>query len=136
MRPFGQLAQPLQPAHGLRAHDVAGPGARQQLAQVQVADAVLHQHQHARQRVLVGAQALQHQLGADQRLDAGAARGLVELDGPEQVVQVGDRQRRLAVGRRGLDDVVDAVGAVDDGELGVQAQVDEHCVDCRKPRPP
>ena len=74
----------------------------------------------------VRAQAFQQHLGAEQRLDARAARFLVELDGAEQVVQVGDGQRRLAVGRGGLDDFVDAVGAVDDGEFGVQAQVDEH----------
>ena len=43
---------------------------------------------------------LHPQVGADQRLDALAAAGLVELDGAEQVVQVGDGQRRLAVGAR------------------------------------
>ena len=60
------------------------------------------------------------------RLDALAARLLVELDRAEQVVEVGDRQRGLPVGGGGLDDFVDAVGAVDDGKLGVQAQVNEH----------
>jgi hypothetical protein len=75
---------------------------------------------------------LQQELGPDQRLDARAARGLVELDGPEQVVQVRDPQRRLAIVGRGLDDLVDAVGAVDDGELGVQAQVDVLRFDCRE----
>ncbi len=34
--------------------------------------------------------------------------------------------RGLLVGSGGLDDFVDAVGAVDDGELGVQAQVNKH----------
>jgi hypothetical protein len=47
---------------------------------------------------------------------------------PNSVVEVGDAERRLGVGRRGLHDLVDAVGAVDDGKLGVQAQVDEHGV--------
>ena len=69
---------------------------------------------------------LNNLFGADQGLDAGRARFLVELDAAEQVVQVGDRQRRLAVGRRGLDGFVDAVGAIDDGKFGVQAQVNKH----------
>ena len=68
-------------------------------------------------------EALQHHLGADDGLDAHAARGLVELDRAEQVAQVGDGQGGLAVGGRGGHDFVDAVGAVDDGKFGVQAQV-------------
>jgi len=123
-----EFLQPLDAAHALRAHHVAGPGARQQFAQVQVALAALHQQHHARHRRRVGAQALQHGLAADHGLDALAAAFLVELDGAEQVVQVGDGERRLAVRGGRLHDLVDAVGAVDDGEFGVQAQVDEHAL--------
>jgi hypothetical protein len=91
----------------------------------------LDQQDHAREHAGVFAQAFHHDLGADQRLDPLATRFLVELDRAEQIAQVGDGQRGLAVGRRGADDVIDAVGAVDDGEFGVQAQVDKHATDCR-----
>ena len=123
---FAELAQPFDLAHGLRLHDILRPGARQQLAQIEVALPALHQHHHSRQRSGVLGQALHENLGADDRLDAGRAGFLVELDRAEQVVQVGDGQGRLAVGRRGLDDFIDPVGAVDDGKLGMQAQVNEH----------
>ena len=43
---------------------------------------------------------LHPQVDADDRLDALAAAGLVELDRAEQVGQVGDGQRHLAVGAR------------------------------------
>jgi hypothetical protein len=39
------------------------------------------------------------------------------------------------VARRCLDDFVDAVGAVDDGELGVKAQMNEHAGIVEKVRP-
>jgi hypothetical protein len=129
------LAQLLQPgglAHGLGLDHVLRPGARQQLAQVQVALAALHQQHHARQLRGVLGQALHHDLGTDQRLDAGAARFLVELDRAKQVVEVGDGQRGLAIGGGGLHDVVNAVGAVNDGKFGVQAQMDKHGGHCRK----
>jgi len=123
---FAEFAQPFDLAHGLRFHDVLRPGARQQLAEVEVALPALHQHHHARERGSVLGQALQQDFGADDRLDAGSAGFLVELDRAEQVVQVADGQGGLAVGRRRPDDFLDPVGAVDDGELGVQAQVNEH----------
>ena len=78
---------------------------------------------------------MQHDFGADDGLDAGAPRFLVKLDGAEQIVQVGDGERGLVIAGRRLDGFVDAVGAVDDGKLGVQAQVNEHACDCRKQRP-
>src|SRR6185312_16313739 len=89
----------------------------------------------ARQGTHVRAQPFEKYLRADQRLDAGAARGLVELDGAEQVAQVGDGQRGLAIVGGGLDNFIDAVGAVDDGEFGMQAKVNEHSLHCRKPPP-
>ena len=121
-----QLGQPFGPADRLIFHRIAGPGARQQLAKIEVPLPVLHQKHHARKLRRVLAQPLHHHFGAKHRLDSAAARFLVELDAAEQVAQVGDGQRRLAIGRGRLDGFVDAVGAVDDGEFGVQAQVDEH----------
>ncbi|MCY1543406.1 hypothetical protein D9M68_792230 [compost metagenome] len=128
---FQPFALDQRPAPAVAAR----PGARQQLAQVQIALFVLHQQDHARRGRLVAAghgargfvgEALQHHLGAQQGLDARAARGLVELDRTKQVAQVGDGQGGLAVGRRRGHHVVDAVGAVNDGKFGVQAQMDEH----------
>ena len=68
---------------------------------------------------------LEADLDADDRLHAGGAGSAVELDRAEQVAEVGDRQRPLAVGGRGGHGLVDAQGSVDDRELGVDAQVDE-----------
>jgi hypothetical protein len=56
---------------------------------------------------------------------ARGARRLVELDRPEEVRRVGDRERRHAVGGRGGHGLVDPRHAVHDRILGVQAQVDE-----------
>ena len=123
-QPARQLVEPgpLQPR--LRALRIARPGARQQLAQVQVAGLVLDQQQQPA-RVLVAVERLHPDVGADDRLDALGARGLVELDRAEQVVQVGDRARRLRVVARRGHRIVDAQGAVDDGEFAVGAQVNE-----------
>ena len=74
---------------------------------------------------LSAAVGLHPQVHAEDRLDALAAAGLVELHRAEQVVQVGDGQRHLAVGARGLGGGVDAQHAVDHGELAVRAQMDE-----------
>jgi len=62
---------------------------------------------------------------AEQRLHALLAGGVVELDGAEQIRQVGDGHGGLAVLGCGLDRVIDPQGAIDDGVLGVGAQVDE-----------
>ena len=119
-----QLVQPGPLDPGLGALRIARPAARQQLAQVQVALHVLHQQQQPA-GLLVAAFGLHPQVHAEDRLDALAAAGLVELHRAEQVVQVGDGQRHLAVGARGLGGSVDAQHAVDDGKLAVRAQVDE-----------
>jgi len=138
------LAQPVPAQHGLVALHRAAPSQRQQLAQVQVAGLVLRQQQQARPggRPSLrggtrgrGAQPLQQHLGPEDGLHPDAARRLVELDGPKQVVEVGDGQRGLAVGGGGGGDGVDARGAIDDGKLGVQAQVYKHGHDCRDARP-
>jgi len=127
-QPARELLQPLELAGRLRlapAH-VLRPCPREQLRQIEVALHVLHQQHDAGESAGLLAQPVHEGFGADDGLDALAPALLVELDGPEQVVQVGDGQCGLLVGSGGLDDVVDSVGAVDDGKLGVQAQVNKH----------
>jgi len=53
------------------------------------------------------------------------ARRAIELDEAELVREVGQRERRHAIGRRRVDGVVDSHCAVDDRILAVQAQVNE-----------
>ena len=113
---------PLQP--GLVALHVGKPRARQQLAQVQVPGAVLHQQQQAAGRLLARGR-LEPHVGTDHRLHACLARGRIELDRAEEIAQVGDGERTLPVGSGGFHRFVDPQGAVDDGEFGVGAQVDE-----------
>ena len=113
-QPVGQLGQPGPAHHRLRLDHALRPRAGQQLGQVQVALVVDHQQQHAAGRVLLRVAPLQQHLGTDQRLDAGAARGLVELDGAKQVAEIGDGQCRLPVARCCRHHVVHARGAVDD----------------------
>ncbi len=125
-QPVAMLAQPVPLQPGLVAVHVARPAARQQLAQVQPAAPVLHQQQQPGRHALAGiGQRLHPDVGAEDRLHAFAAAGFVELDGAEQVGEVGDGERRLAVGARRGGRVGDAQGTVDDRELGVRAQVDE-----------
>ena len=123
-----ELLDPFELAGRLRlaAAHVLRPGPREQLGQVQVALGALHQQHDAGERAGLLAQPVDEHFGADDGLDALAAALLVELDRPEQVVQVRDGQRGLVVGGGGLDGFVDAVGAVDDGKFGVQAQVNKH----------
>ena len=93
-QPVGQLGQPGPAHHRLRLDHALRPRAGQQLGQVQVALVVDHQQQHAAGRVLLRLAPLQEHLGTDQRLDAGAARGLVELDGAKQVADVAEGEGR------------------------------------------
>ena len=116
------LAQPL------RAHDDAivamafHPRAREQARQAQVAVAVAAQQGHARGRfVAVGEQ----QVGAGDRLEPGAFGRLVELHQREQVVLVGDRDRRLPVRHAATDQLRDADGRVGQRVLAVQVEVGE-----------
>jgi hypothetical protein len=114
------------------ARGVAEPAARQQRRKVEIADPILHEQDEPRARLLAGIR--RHaDLGAEDRLDSSGARRAVELDRAEQVAEVGDRERALAVGGGGGDGVVDPERAVDDRILGVRAQVDEgHAVDSRE----
>ena len=100
------------------------PAARDQLAQVQVTPVVLHQHDEAAGGLFT-ALGFEPEVGPDEGFDACTARPAVELDGTEQVAQVGDRECALRVGRRSGHHVVDPQDAIDDGKLGVGAQVNE-----------
>ncbi|MCY1523188.1 hypothetical protein D9M68_580760 [compost metagenome] len=137
-QPALQLLQPFELAGRLRlaAAHVLRPGPGQQLRQVEVALHVLHQQNEAGQRAGLLAQPVDEDFSTDDGLDALAPALLVELDRPEQVVQVGDGQRGLLVGSGGLDDFVDSIRAIDDGKLGVQTQVNKHpsIVGSRPPR--
>jgi hypothetical protein len=118
------LGEPL-PAHpGLATLHVVEPGTRQDLAQVQVAALILCEQQQPA-RLLLAAVGGEPHVRAEQGLDALLARGAVELDRAEHVRQVGDGQRTLPVRGRARHEFVDAQGAVDDGELGVGAQVNK-----------
>ena len=129
-QPAAEFLQP-RPLHpGLvAALHIADPRARQDLAQVQIALAVLHQQQQpgGGAGIAGGGRAvgLEPDVDADDRLHALLARGVVELDAAEQIGQIGDGHRGLAVLRGGIDRVVDPQRAVDHGKFGVGAQVDE-----------
>ncbi len=105
---------------------VAEVGVGEQCAQPQVAGAVLRQQQGAGAVAAAAVARLRHpDVAADDRLDALGARRGVELDHAEQIGEVGQRQRRHAVGGGALDGGVEAHQPVGDGVLGVQAQVYE-----------
>ena len=54
-----------------------------------------------------------------------ALRLLLELPGRVEVTVIGDRQRRLLELLRPADQVVDPVGAVEEGVFGVAVEVNE-----------
>ncbi len=64
-------------------------------------------------------------LDADDGFDAGRPAGLVEAHGAVEAVVVGDRQGRHAQAAGGVDEFVDASGAVAEREVGVNVKVDE-----------
>ncbi len=83
-------------------------------------------------------------LGADDGRDPALAAFLVEVENAVHVPVVGDRQRGLTVGDRGLDEVPDPGGPVEHRVLRVGVQVDEGraasrcaigCLDHRLPTP-
>ena len=67
----------------------------------------------------------QPNVAANHRLQARAARGLVELHHAEHIGKVGERQRRHAVRDRRGNGIVEADYAVAHRVLAVQAQVNE-----------
>ena len=70
-------------------------------------------------------------LAAEDRLQPALARVVVEDDRREHVAVLGDRQRRHLQLDRFVEQLVDAAGAVEQRELGVQMEMDEfsftHC---------
>ena len=121
-----QLFQPSQLDHGHAFEHILGPGAGQQLAQVQVTPVVLHQEHNAAGGACIAPETFEVDLGADDGLDAFASAFFVKLDGPEQVIQVSDGQRRLGVFGRHFDHIVDAASRVNNRKFGVKAQVSKH----------
>ena len=59
------------------------------------------------------------------RLDADLASALVELDGTEHVAMIGQGDGRHAKGLRPFEDVLEAVGAVEQAELAVEVEMGE-----------
>ena len=130
-RPAGQRDQSAGIAGEPFARDlcpatilVAAIGARQPVAQLEVPSARLAQEQRPERLVAIGVVG-EPQVAADDRLHAFAPRRLIELHQPEQVVEVGERERRHAVRDRRSDSVVEPDHAIDDGILAVQSQMDE-----------
>ena len=74
-------------------------------------------------------------LDADDRLDPGLSRRLVEIEDAVHVAVVGDPDRRLTVRHRPGDDVGHPGRTVEHGELGVLVQVGERCAHGRTPPP-
>ncbi len=103
---------------------VAAIGAGQPLGKLEIALARLAEQQQAIRHVALGVVRDPH-VATDDRLDAGFARGRVELDQPEHVGEIGERQCRHAVGNRGTDRFVDAHHAIDDRVFAMQPEVNE-----------
>ena len=100
------------------------PGARDQVGDVLVAARILAQQGEPRRHRALAARAQQH-VDADDGFDAALQRLAVELHHREQIVLVGDRDRRHAELGSAFDQLRDAHHAVLQGELGVQTKVDE-----------
>ena len=99
-------------------------GAAQEVGQTPVARAGADEEQQAVRLVALGF-VRDPDVAADDRLEAGFPRALVEVDHAEHVGEVGERERAHAVGRRARDRVVDPHDPVDDRELAVQPKMDE-----------
>jgi hypothetical protein len=123
-QPVAAFAQPRPLDRRVAACRVLQPAARQQLAQIQIAGAALHQ-QHQPARPLLRRFGGHADLGAEDRLDAGASRRAVELDRAEEIADIGDGERALAVGGGRSHCVVDPERPIDDRILGMRAQVNE-----------
>jgi len=99
-------------------------GPRQPGAQFEVAVAGGRQKDGAKRTIAFRVVRDPH-VAAGDRLQAGAARRLVELDEAERVRQIGKSERGHPVAHRRGHRVVDPDRAVDDRVFAVQAQVDE-----------
>ena len=96
--------------------------ARDQPRQAEVAGLVLAQHGDPVEAALA---VVHEQVGAGDRLDAGAFGGLEELDQGEQVAVVGHRHRRHAQRRAARHQFGQADGGIRQREFAVQMAVDE-----------
>ena len=85
---------------------------------------VAHQQQQPVRLVALGPVG-EPNIATNQGFDAGSACRLVEFDQAEQIAKIGQRQRRHAVGLGRSHRIVDTHDAINDGELAVQAEVDE-----------
>ena len=90
----------------------------------------MHQHHQTRQGGLVFAQTFQPDFCANQGFDAPFSGLFIELDRAKQIAEVSNGQSGLPVGSGRLDDIIDAIGTVDDGEFGVETQVNKHSKHC------
>lgn len=100
------------------------PAAGNQLGEIAVAPGVHRQQAQAAERTVFLA-AGEPDVGPADRLDAGTHGGLVELHQRTHVALVGDRHRRHAQSRHRLGQGLDPDQAVDQGEFGMQTQVNE-----------
>ena len=130
---FAEFLQPFKLDDGLVAHHIFCPGAGDQLRQIEVAAPVLHQQQQAGRRgARFFAGHFDPEVSTDQWLDALAAGLLVKLNRAKQIRQVGDGQCRLLIGLGGPDNFIYPVGAVNDGKLCVNTQMNKHTVHFRR----
>ncbi len=121
----GAFAEPLAPEFRAAAILIAPIRAREPVGEPEVAGARLHEQQRAEGLVALGVVG-EPDITAENRLDAPRARRLVELDEPEGVREIGNRERGHSIRGRGVDRGVDSQRPVDDRELAVQAQVYEN----------
>ncbi len=113
--------------------EALGVGQRRELDQVPVPDRVAGQ----KDQVVVGLGVGRRpptgapipgrhvRLHPDDRLDSRLSRLLLELPGRVEVTVIGDRQRGLLELLGPADQVIDSVGAVEEGKLRVAVQMDE-----------
>ena len=137
--PLRQLLRPMRPLRVLRqqllvdARPVVEPfgvAGRHQLDQVLVALVGLGQ-QHQVVGLALRARSCRTgcprdvDLAAEDRLQPAIARVVVEDDRREHVAVLGDRERRHLQLDRFVEQLVDAAGAVEQRELGVQVKMNE-----------
>ncbi len=123
-QPVGPFVKPFAVDLRAAAMLMREIGARQPVAKPQVAVARGREQQDARRLVALAVVGDPH-VAAGDRLDATRPRRRVELDQPELVREIGERERRHPVRRRCGDGVIDAQRAVRDREFAVQAEMDK-----------
>src|SRR5262249_40747102 len=117
------IAEPRLLQLGAPAILIGPVGTGKQIAQAEIAGTRLRQQEQAIRLVAIGF-VLEPDIAADDRLDPGLARGLVELHHAEDVAEVGQRQRGHPLLYRRLHRLLDADDAVYDRVFAMQAKVD------------